>query len=137
MPLPDSVDSRPVVALPELALHPAKKMLWMYRLPGMTEDLLFKAFEEACAPEKLFIDGQLVNLSPKQWIKLKDYCREKLNLPFDWEDRRYHAVVEEAKRNGWMKTYGPNPVINRKKLKEDKDFGSKNSSEVLSQTSLF
>jgi hypothetical protein len=128
----------PLPAIGELSVNwgGTKHRLWMYSMPGITREL----FTEACQKADklpLSFNGQLVNLSPEQWDKLKEYCRKSLNLLSNWEDQAYEQIVEKAKKDGWMSKYGPNPVINKKKLKEDKDVQVTHKAEDPNQRELF
>ena len=133
MPLPDSRE--PVD--PKIYKRPVRK-LWMYTMPGITESLFLEACEEACKPNKLFVDGQLVNLDASQWEQLEEYCRKKLSLPTHWDDLVYKGLVNDMREKGWGTTFGPNPVINKKKLKQDKDIKeTKKKEENKDQIGLF
>lgn len=103
-------------------------------MPGITEELFLKACANACKPHNLFLNGQLVNLSDEQWEQLEDYCREELGLSEDWQEQQYAELVDEMRRDGWMTTYGPNPVINKRKLKEDRQTGPKKSPVTIEET---
>ena len=135
MPLPDG--NRALEARTERPRASVVKRLWMGSMPGLTQELLEIAYENACKPEKLFVGSQMVNLSPDQWAQLEDYCRRSLNLPQNWQDLRYKEVVEQAKKEGWMSKYGPNPVINKKKLKADQDVKSTQKNVDANQAQLF
>lgn len=110
----------------------------MYTMPGLTEELLFEAYEHACSPNKLFVDSQLVNLDAGQWDQLKEYCRVKLHLPQHWDDLVYKGLVNDMRAKGWGTTFGPSPKINKRKLKEDRDLGETKTKAVdPDQGSLF
>ena len=72
-------------------------------MPGLDADILKKAADKL----KLMWYGQMVNLSPEQWIAFEDTCRTLLNLPESWKERAYLMCYERAKMAGWTSRYGP------------------------------
>jgi len=103
-------------------------------MPGLTGDIIL----EQAQAMGLMIHGQLVNLSPQQWVELQSRCEQALGLSRGWEEEGYKEVVELAKKEGWGKTFGPGAKGGyRKKGKPTGDVDIALKTELSLEGTLF
>ena len=77
--------------------------LWMCIMPGLDAEVL----KQSALKIGLMWHGQMVNLSPEQWVAFERACRELIGLSPSWKEDAYTECYKAAKVEGWGTKYGP------------------------------
>lgn len=69
-----------------------RRRLWMYVLPGLTNEIFIKAAFDTGIAKRVTVGDQEIELWPKigemtgeGWTAIRDECARVLGLPRDWE----------------------------------------------------
>lgn len=79
------------------------RTMWLYIMPGLTEDLLLTTADEM----GMEIKFRFSTLTDDQLGLLEDGCRRKLGLPPDWDKDISVRGAVPSRKKGWGREYGP------------------------------
>lgn len=79
------------------------RMLWMYIMPGLTDDLLLEVADDLGFETKF----RFSTLTDDQLGLFELGCRKRLGLPEDWDKDVSLSGAYPSRKKGWGKSYGP------------------------------